>query len=439
MSAQEPMSIEDRVRTATQAAATLVRDIGPLPADPEQAHPRRGRGGAPRRWISWGVPLAAAAAVVLLAVTLVAVRGTPSATTATGRKAAPTKTATPAPQPTAASVPRYYVAVDEEGSGRSALTVGDDVTGTAIATVEPPSGTIFLSVGGAADDRTFVVSGGSKPDAVPDAWYLLRIAPGAARPYQLATVPIKVAGGSSADILAYALSPDARELAVESQQNLFYGGDAVTTLAIYSTSSGARLRAWTTDAYSQYLGYPGTLTWLAGGRKLAFSHVPAGPGEADQNQVRLLDLAGGSPDLLAASRVVLTMPEPQSSPSTCNMLNLTPDGATVICATQYDSTGGGQATEKGCASGGLAFIAYSARTGRPVRVLDKYLGPCTSGQSDVLWTNASGSVFIGQTEINPTSQSGKEVDIVGAITDGRLRPFKLPASVTALGSLTFAF
>ena len=29
MSTEDPMSIEDRVRTATRAGATLVRDIGP--------------------------------------------------------------------------------------------------------------------------------------------------------------------------------------------------------------------------------------------------------------------------------------------------------------------------------------------------------------------------------------------------------------------------
>ena len=36
MNAEEPRSIEDRVRTATRAGATLVRDIGPMVADPRR-------------------------------------------------------------------------------------------------------------------------------------------------------------------------------------------------------------------------------------------------------------------------------------------------------------------------------------------------------------------------------------------------------------------
>jgi hypothetical protein len=445
VSTQEPMSIEDRVRTATQAAATLVRDIGPLPAETEQTRSRRTRRRAPRRWLTWGIPLAAAAAVVLVAVALVAVRGAPTASTTLGRSVTPTKTAAPAPQPASTPVPRYYVAVDQEGSGRTALIVGDDLTGTTVATVSPPSGMTFLSVGGAADDRTFVVSGGSWPDGIPSAWYLLRIAPGSARPYQLATVPIKLAGGSDADILAYALSPDATKLAVESQQASRTGGAAVTTLAIYSTSSGAEQRAWTTSAYSQFLGYPDTLTWLDGGRELAFSHIPpgshlrSGGNGADQNQVRALDLTGDSSDLLAASRVVLTLPEPSSSSSTCNTLNLTPDGTTVICATQYDNPAGRAAADKGCADRGLEFIAYSARTGKPVRILGAYGGPCNNGQSFVLWTGSSANAVITTTVINPGNQGGPEKDLVVVISDGHFRLLKLAAGVTNPAPLGLAF
>ena len=36
MSTEEPMSIEDRIRTATRAGATLIRDIRPLGRRPEQ-------------------------------------------------------------------------------------------------------------------------------------------------------------------------------------------------------------------------------------------------------------------------------------------------------------------------------------------------------------------------------------------------------------------
>lgn len=445
MSTEERMSIEDRVRAATRAGATLVRDIGPMIAEPEKVRFRRRPARPLRRLLSWGIPLAAAAAVVLLALILVTARGTHSGAPAIGRSVAPT--ASPRPGgPSPSPVPRYFAALDQRetssGSGgplQTSMIVGDDVTGTAIATVNPPSGMQFLSVEGASDDRTFVVIGASNPDMVPDAWYLLRIAPGAARPYQLAKVPIKLAGGSNAYILAYALSPDDRELAVESQQASHDSGATTTTLAIYSVSSGAELRAWTTGGYSQELGYPDTLSWLAGGWQLSFSHIPPGRHDADQDQVRTIDVTGGGTDLLAASHVVLTVTDPPSSPSTCWTLTLTPDGGTVICGTQYNESTDERGTDAGCASAGLEFTAYSARTGKPVRVLYKYQGPCSNGETAVLWTDSSARYVIGVTETNLGSQDGGPGRQLGVISDGHIRLLKLPAGVRQANFLTAAF
>jgi hypothetical protein len=452
VNAEEPMSIEDRVRTATQAGATLVRDIGPMVAEADKVRFRRRPARPLRRLLSWGIPLAAAAAVVLLALSLVTVRSTHSGIPAIGRSAAPTLSPRPG-GPSPSPVPRYFVALDQgetssvgsagssgsDGSYQASLIVGDDVTGTAIATVNPPSGMEFLSVQGASDDRTFVVVGGSKPALVPDAWYLLRIAPGSARPYQLAKVPIKLAGGGNAYLLAYALSPDDRELAVESQQASQDSGATVTTLGIYSVSSGAELRAWTTGSYSQELAYPDTLSWLPGGRQLSFSHIPPGRHDADQDQVRTIDVTGRGTDLLAASHVVLTLNNPPSSPSGCWTLNLTPDGGTVICGTQYNDSADDRGTGAGCASGGLEFTAYSARTGKPVRVLYKYRGPCNNGETAVLWTDSSARYVIGATETNLGNQGGQQAGQLGVITDGHLRPLNLPASVRQTDYLTVAF
>ena len=79
MSTEDQTGMEDRVRTATLAGASLIRDVRPLGA-PAPTRLRRLPGPAPRRWVSWGGPLAAAAAVVAIALTLVAVRqpGTPA-------------------------------------------------------------------------------------------------------------------------------------------------------------------------------------------------------------------------------------------------------------------------------------------------------------------------------------------------------------------------
>ena len=74
--------------------------------------PRCGSARPLRRLLSRGIPLAAAAAVVLLALSLVTVRGIHSGTPAIGRSVAPT----PSPRPVGLSpspVPRYFVALDQ--------------------------------------------------------------------------------------------------------------------------------------------------------------------------------------------------------------------------------------------------------------------------------------------------------------------------------------
>lgn len=421
MSTEEPMSIEDRIRTATRAGATLVRDIGPLAA-PDRVRFRRRPAPAPRRWGTWGIPLAAAAAVVLVAVGLVAVRQFGASAPATGG---------PATNGPATTVPRYYVALDEAGTevdgytGTGNLIIGDDHAGKAIATVTPPHGVHFDRVQGASDDRTFVVLATSAKDPVtgPEMWYLLRIAPGTAHPYQLSKLPIKLPGSSSGG-LDYALSPDDRELAIES-----LGGESSTgetdTIALYSMSSGAELRAWTASKFSP--GHAaGTLSWLSSGRQLAFTDIPPGAGQL--LQLRTLDVTGSGTDLRTASRVELTLKSPDSSPSSCFSIHLAPDGGTVVCGTQYALVDGA-GTNAGCANGGLEFTAYSVRTGKPVRVVYQYRGACHNGISTVLWMNASGTEIIGATQTDVANQGGQHAGQVGVMTGGHIRLLKLPKSV----------
>jgi hypothetical protein len=442
VSTEEPMSIEDRVRTATRAGATLVRDIGPMAAGHEKVRFRRRPAPAARRWGSWGIPLAAAAAVVLVAVSLVAVRQFGASAPATGG---------PATNGSATTVPRYYVDIDASDVaytgigpvilGGDALIVGDDVTGKAIATVEPPPGLHFNSVQGATDDRTFVVMASRRIASVaeagdspgPDTLYLLRIAPGTAHPYQLAKLPIKLPG--SAVVLAYALSPNDRELAVESQNG--YGGSAIR-LAIYSVSSSTELRAWTTNKQAQGPGFQPTLSWLSDGRQLAFSNMPLGGG-GQKDQMRTIDVTGPGTDLLAASHVVLTITNRPPNSSTCWGMNLTPDGGTATCATQYGYATGSP-SNAGCSNGGLEVTAYSARTGRPVRVLYKFQGACSDGLAAVLWTDSSARSIIGATETDlPGITNTPHAGQLGLITAGHLRPLKLAKAVSLKDYLMIAF
>jgi hypothetical protein len=425
VSTEDQMSIEDRVRTATRAGASLIRDVRPLAA-PAPARLRHRPEPASRRWLSWGVPLAAAAVVVAIALSLVAVRqlGTPAPS------ASPSATAP-------ATVPRYYAALDYDANGDTytgPLIVGDDLTGKVIDTISPPHGLHFVNLQGTSDDRTFVVTAGGQtttPEMRPYTWYLLHIAPGTARPYQLTKLPVN----SPALVVAYALSPGGRELAVESQSSASSAG-TVTTLGIYSVSSGAEQRAWTTHTNIASGPAESTLSWLSGGRQLVFSVGQFGAGSAYSLQLRAIDVTGSGTDMMAASRALLTVTN--SGPSTCHSLHITPDGGSAVCATQYAFlTGSG--SNAGCAKGGLEFTAYSVRTGKPIRVLYQYRGACHNGLSFLLWTDESARYIIGATEINVANEGGRQAARLGVISNGHIRLLEISKSLSERDYGTVAF
>ena len=427
MSTEDQSSIEDRVRTATRAGASLIRDVRPLAA-PAPVSLRHRPGPASRRWLSWGVPLAAAAAVVAIAVGLVAVRqsGTPASSASQSATAS-------------ATVPRYYAALDYDATGgiyTGPLIVGDDLTGKVIDTVSPPHGLHFVLVQGTSDDRTFVVTAGGQttpPGMQPYTWYVLRIAPETARPFQLIKLPIKLPVNSAA--IAWALSPDGRELAVESEPSASSAGDAIA-LGIYSVSSGAELRAWTTHTKIAQAPTKITLSWLSGGRQLVFTVSQFGAGSAYSLQLRTLDVTGAGTDMMAASRALLTVEN--SGPSTCDSLQITPDGGTAVCATQYAYVIGG-GSNAGCANGGLEFTAYSVRTGKPVRVLYQYRGACHNGLSVLLWTDDSARYIIGTTVINVANQGGKQAVQLGVISNGHIHLLEISKSVSEGNYVIVAF
>jgi hypothetical protein len=420
VSTEDQMSMEDRVRTATRAGASLIRDVRPLGA-PAPVRLRRRPEPAPRRWVNWGVPLAAAAAVAAIALTLVAIR----------QPATPPPTASRSGTAAAATIPRYYAASTYDAStGKDGpLIVGDDLTGKVIDTVKTPPGQAFTSVHGMPDDRTFVVQAvvNAKPgESTTYAWYLLRIAPGSAHPHQLTKLPIKLPGKGPFAI-AYALSPDGRELAVESMPGTVGDrGPDVITLGIYSVASGAELRAWTAPTKITSGIGESTLTWLSGGRRLAFNATEFTTSSAYYSQLRTLDMTAAGTDLMAASRPLLTVNN--SGASTCVSLQITPDGKAAICATQYAFVTG-DGSNAGCANGGLKFIAFPLPAPKPSRILYQYRGACHNGESFTLWTDASGSSIIGVTRINVDNAGGKDAVQIGVITGAHFRPLNIAKSV----------
>jgi hypothetical protein len=365
--------------------------------------------------------------VAAIALTLVAVRQTSTPSPAS------TGSGTAAP----ATVPRYYAASTYNShTGRNGpLIVGDDLTGKVIDAVSTPPGLTFTSVHGMPDDRTFVVQAvvDAKPGHSPTfAWYLLRIVPGGAHPYQLTKLPIKLPGNNPF-VIAYALSPDGRELAVESMPGT--STDDVIRLGIYSVSAGTERRAWTTPTQITPGVGGGILTWLSGGRRLVFG-VSESTASSASSQLRTLDVTGTGTNLMADSRALLTVNN--YGASTCLSLQITPDGKAAICATQYDFvTGGG--SNAGCANGGLRFIAFPLPAARPSRVLYQYRGACHNGESFALWTDASASSIIGATRIDVDNAGGKEAIQIGVITGGRFRPLNVAKGVRPANHASLAF
>ena len=367
------MTVEDRLREAGRTVSEQVRDL------PRStcllSRPRAAPGRAPCcRWPGtgrWLIPMAAAAAVVAVAVTLVAVKNPPRAThnsqCGPGRvtfdrgsrvelgRVAVTSLVDPE------ALPGYFVAISgleimgpmsagQSGPAKApkpdSVIVGETLTGQRLATISPPAGSTFAGVTGAADDRTFVLDSVQLAAGTPflsatqpRTWYLLRIRPGAS-PVQTLT-PLHFPVPDGADVIGVALSPDGSKLAVLYQ--VAAGNDAgfpysgPFTLAIYSVATGAVLRSWTgTDPYHGSYGYgsdglpdpDGNLTWTSDGQRLAFAYRSSKRPNSSL-YLREVDLAGQGGDLFADSAVVATIAVSTTNGRSkiwCDTLGITGDG-----------------------------------------------------------------------------------------------------------------
>jgi hypothetical protein len=432
--------VEDQLRAAGRAVSDQVRDLPELDLRPERVA-RRARPRTFRRWPGagrWLIPMAAAAAVVAVAVSLVAVRNPPRAVHKPG--AGPTATRSAAPTATAAPVdpealPGYFVTIagfeaagPRPSPGQSgpvkdpspdSVIVGETLTGKRLATIPAPAGSTFAGVTGAADDRTFVLDAvqiGARPGGVlwafqQRSWYLLRIRPGATPVQTLTTLDFPLPGG--ADVDGVALSPDGTKLAVLYQVAKSGDGFPYTgpfTLGIYSVATGVVLHSWTganpshgSDAFGgNSLPDSNTgLTWTSDGQRLAFAYESStGPSAV---YLRELSLAGPGGDLFAAGTVVATI---AASPTTgraktwCDSLGITGDGRSAVCgATVQVLPKAGAWT--GCAAPtdvveypGLVEISLTGD--RRAQVLYQAEPACAGGgYGSVLWSSPSGRTVLG--------------------------------------------
>jgi len=444
------MNVEDQLRAAGRAVRDQVRDLPELDLMRSgPAHPGT-RPGAPRRWrAGWLIPLAAAAAVIIVAATLVSVRAL-SGPARPGAGQPGTATSGAAANPS--QVPAYYAAITKPtAAGPYDVTIADTATGKALFTIKPPKNTSFASVAAAGDDRTFVVSVGSfplnsSPPMAALSWDLLRFSPGATG-YTLRRLPIPATPPKTV-IDGLALSPDGTELAVMVHPDTlagFIGGQA--TLRIYSVATGQVLHTWQSAGGQtpEAIGADGisadtTIRWLANGHELAFAWdaVERGQGYPKVTpEVWRLDLAkprGSS--LLAGDARVVTIPAGVNG--SCSAVYPTADGTSAVCGTQAMVPC--QETLPP-----LVFRAYSGDEGS-FRVLYTVpsakapKGKCIDGIASVFWASPSGSTLVGMVSTAPASSSGvpgQYTSVVGVIAHGRWTPLPIRVQLSQLAGLAF--
>ena len=485
------MTVEDQLRAAGRAVSDQVRDLPALDLRPEPAA-RRARARTFRRWPGagrWLIPMAAAAAVVAVAVTLVAVRNPPQAarkaTAGPSRSAGPT--ATSAPVDTEA-LPGYFVAINglevigphtpgqsgpPKGPKPDSVIVGETLTGQRLATIAPPAGSTFAGVTGAADDRTFVLDSVQLPSGVPflsptqpRTWYLLRIRPGAT-PVQTLT-PLHFPLPSGADVNGVALSPDGTKLAVLYQvagNGAGFPDNGPFTLGIYSVATGAAVRSWTgTDPSHGSYGYGGdsppdpnaNLTWTSDGQRLAFAYRSSN-GPSASLYLREVNLAGQGGNLFTDSTVVATigvsMTNAKSS-TWCESLGITGDGRSAVCGadlpktppvgatldalTESDDPWGGCAAPTDAVYPGLIKISLAGD--RLTQVLYEAKPKCMGGGSAaVLWSSPSGGTVLGAVSYSDGPATTDEHSAIVLYRQGTVTTISWPGAISMLLANTTAF
>jgi hypothetical protein len=464
--------LDDAALTSDTGAAMRELASTVTAAPPLRLAPRLGtapsRRRVRRRGAAWVTPLAAAAAVIVLAITLVALRSTPNRPVLPAAK----------PAPASGSVPAYYAElVQEPGNADNPdqIQVRETLTGKLVATVNPAAGATFAGITGAADDRTFVVdaqpgaiegpnSNQSQQSVRPRTWYLLRLTPGSARPASLSRLRIPLTPAGSA-VTGLALSPDGTRLAAAFQTPGWgISPTGSMTLRVYSLRSGAALRSWTAPyAKDLYLFPPAaagagddnlSLAWTGDGTTLAFGQLTLPPGEVNDGalppqialtseEIRELPYATPSGVNLLSARVAFTFPGgPQHASAGLNCgeaattdLVLTADGQ-LLCGGTGLVRDPGPISAGNCASGTpwYQFGLLQYPTSGAARTVARYTANC-AGLSALLplWTSPSGSTQLGLLSVR--NSVAKNSLTFGFFHDGKFSTVPTPAALVSPGDL----
>jgi hypothetical protein len=370
-----------------------------------------------------------------------------------------------APKDPLQSVPRYYMALvpvnlrSYEQSGavdKTYAVVRDRITGRTVATVRPPRPYVtFAGVYGADDDRTFVLAaqsteGGSQTSREKFFYARFSLAANAVTMTPLALPGLPV----SNSFAAAALSPDGSRLAVASQIGL-------AQITVYSLPSGAA-KTWSANTGGDGMPFVNDLvdmlSWsstgtLAFGWEGSYSQTvivsgrpkPGGryfpPGEYLLNT----ETPGGS--LLADSRDALCLAHSAPSASYNGATYdgyLTPDGTKIITPvlhavpvgqTPPSCTGAAQPSAAqptpGVSPPATAELEeFSATTGQAVSIIYASQSHGAQADSDVYWSNPSGSVLVVEGKAAHSSTSQWDFGALSASTftpiPGALNPPLIP-------------
>ena len=353
------------------------RPIEAAPAPDMEVIRRRSR----RRIRRVTAAAAACTAALVLAVTVAVPRLTagPGSPPDSGTLAPGWHPAGPLASPDAgpASAP-YLVVLDLQRTGSPAVVYrlsASQPRPRLIATVPlPRPGVTMTGVVGAADDRTFVLVGTSSSGRSPATrYYELRLGSDG-RPGRLAALRLSVPGPPQGGLGMVAVSPDGTRLAVAAQT----GGPA--RIVVISLATGA-IRTWVAPVRAAQLG---SMSW-DGSRRLAFLWTAAG---GDHPGLRLLDTASGGSSLMTSSQPLISPAVRFRGFSGLANAPVTAAGLTVLALMPEPlrpPAGPGSR---------LAVVAFSARTGQPVRVIAQATQSGMGSYCGVVWADRSGRQLV---------------------------------------------
>jgi hypothetical protein len=349
-------TIEDRLRDAFRADAESIRPdtirLAPRPAaDPPGRQRSRpaGKPARPRRGRRLGIPLAAAAAVSIIAAAAAAV-----SVIGPGSRAGH-----PPAGPASEAVPAFFVAVEPGTvaglSNSAALQVRSSATGRVVAQVRPPArNRYFQAVASLGGDRTFIAAAAagtplSRPDSSCGTWlYRFRLT-AQGRPADVTLLRPRLPG----TITAIAGSADGNVVAYNLRlcRSFSVLAGRVTVLSLRTGHGTSWPYAGPTGPFSLSLSAHGRLLGM-----VTSAETPQPPLYADHDAVYVLPTRGPG-GLLGQHDRRVAGPAPHWALTEA----LTPDGAVSIALLPVPSKTG--------AAPQLPLSEYNTATGRLVRVL----------------------------------------------------------------------